>query len=128
MVFFGWREASRMIKKIQQLPRGVRWFVAAHIGAVAMISMASWWVGEHLADHPTEQVISAVPMPGALPGVARSQSSRAHAESSVDVQHQTRPQTLAYEMPADHHDAPSRWSFDTQGRVVMAQPEVSTLR
>lgn len=117
-----------MIKKIQQLPRGVRWFVAAHIGAVAMISMASWWVGEHLADHPTEQLASVVPVPGDTPLSAKSPNARFGAEPAPEVRHQTRPQTLAYEMPADHHDTPSRWSFDTQGRVVMAQPEANSLR
>lgn len=117
-----------MIKKIQQLPRGVRWFVAAHIGAVAMISMASWWVGEHLADRPTDEVASAVPMPGASALMDKSQIGRAGAAPAPGIRDQPRPQTLAYEMPADHHDAPSRWSFDTQGRVVMAQPEVNTLR
>jgi hypothetical protein len=116
-----------MIKKIQQLPRGVRWFVAAHVGAVAMISVASWWVGEHLAEHPTEKVASVVPVPSDTSLAAKPLSIQARVEPA-DVRSRARPQPLAYEALADHHDAPSRWSFDTQGRVVMAQPEVNTLR
>lgn len=107
-----------MIQKIKQLPRGIRWFVAAHVAAVALISVASWWVGEHLAERPTEMAAPVTPVPPATHAAATPSGAHAQARSAAAV----------HDLPADHHDAPRLWSYDTQGRVVMAQPDPSVYR
>lgn len=109
-----------MIKKIQQLPRGIRWFFAAHVGAVATISVASWWVGEHLAEHPTQTAVRAAPAAGAL--VSAAVGAGGVAALSV------RSAGAGHVLPVDPHDAPRMWSYDLQGQVVMAQPESSPYR